>query len=78
MLSFICNLANNFESSHGMRPNLLYINPTHLQHLQDGFSPDYDLFSIMNMLEMEFIIDKEIVHPRVAWTHLAAKTAVCQ
>jgi hypothetical protein len=78
MLSFIYNLANNFESSHGMRPNLLYINPSHLQHLQAGFAADYDLFRIMSMLEMEFIIDNDIVHPRVAWTHLPTKTAICQ
>jgi len=78
MLSFIYNLVSNFESSHGMRPNLLYINDNHLKHLQDEFSSEYDLFQIMDMLQMEFIIDNNAVHPHVAWTRLmTAKTAVC-
>ena len=78
MLSFIYNLANNFESSHGIRPNLLYLNPAHLQHLEEGFSKDYDLFAIMNMLGMEFIIDNDVLHPRVAWTHMVTKKTAFQ
>jgi len=78
MLSFIVNLVNNFELSHGIRPNLLYINEAHLQHLIKGFSAEYDLFQIMDMLQLEFIIDNAAVHPHVAWTRLVtAKTAVC-
>lgn len=77
MLSFIYSLANDFDSSHGMRPNLLYINKSHLQHLMAGFSDDYDLFQVMSMLQMEFIIDNDIAHPRVAWTYMAKTAAVC-
>jgi hypothetical protein len=78
MLSFIYNLVNNFETSHGLRPNLLYLNETHLHHLAEGFSDEYDLFEIMNMLQMEIIIDNEAVHPHVAWTRIMdTKTAIC-
>ena len=78
MLSFIYNLVQSFETSHGMRPNLLYLNQTHLQHLKQGFSEEYDLFQITNMLQMEIIIDNEAVHPHVAWTRLmGTKTAIC-
>ena len=71
MLSFIYNLVDQFQSAHGMRPNLLYLNETHLQHLQDGFSDEYDLSHITEFLDMEIIIDHGIVHPHVAWTHMA-------
>ncbi len=78
MLSFIYNLVSNFESSHGIRPNLLYLNEDHLHHLSDEFSEEYDLFQIMNMLQMEFIIDNETMHPHVAWTRIMnTKTAMC-
>ena len=76
MLSFIYNLVSNFESSHGLRPNLLYLNPLHLQYLTDGFAEDYDLFRIMDLLQMEIIVEDEAVHPHVAWMRNAGKTAV--
>ena len=78
MLSFIYNLVNNFESSHGIRPNLLHLNDSHLQHLIDGFSDDYDLVQIMDFLKLEIIIDREVIHPRVSWSrHLEKKVACC-
>ncbi len=75
MLSFIYNLASSFESSHGLRPNLLYLNQSHLRYLAEGFGNDYDLFQIKNMLQMEIIIDNEAVHPHVAWTRIADRKA---
>jgi len=74
MLSFIYSLVNGFESSHGIRPNLLYINETHLQHLIEQFDPDYDLFKIMDFLGMEIIIDKTLVHPHVGWSRLMERS----
>ena len=70
MLSFIYTLVNNFQSSHGIKPNLLFLSDDHLKHLVEQFASDYDLFQIMDMLEMEIIVDNESVHPRVAWTRL--------
>jgi hypothetical protein len=78
MLSFIYRLVNDFESTHDLRPNLLYLNEEHLQHLKDGFSKEYDLFRIMQTLGMEIIIDRGCVHPHVAWTRIAdTNSAVC-
>ncbi len=34
MLSYIFRLAMNFEHEHGLRPNLLYINPAHMAQLK--------------------------------------------
>jgi len=78
MLSFIYNLVNAFEASHGIHPNLLYLSTTHLKHLREQFSDDYDLIQIMNFLEMEIIIDNESIHPHVAWTRIVeSKSAAC-
>lgn len=70
MLSFIYQLVNQYECSHGYPPNLLYINPTHLQQLQHSFASEFDLVDIMNMFKLEFVVDTETIHPHVAWTSL--------
>lgn len=76
MLSFIYRLVNDFEHNHGVRPNLLYLNQEHVSHLQDGFSEEFDLRRITEMLGMEIIIDKGVIHPHVAWTRLYEKRAL--
>ena len=75
MLSFIYSLVNGFESSHGIRPNLLYLNEIHLQRLIEQFDPEYDLFKIMDFLSMEIIIDKTLVHPHVGWSRIMERPA---
>ena len=75
MLSFIYSLVNGFESSHGIRPNLLYLNENHLHRLIEQFDPEYDLFKIMDFLCMEIIIDKSLVHPHVGWNRAMAQPA---
>lgn len=77
MLSFIVRVTQEFEQEHGKRPNLLYLNPEHVVHLQRGFDDCYDLAAIMRMLNMELLIDQGAVHPHVAWVApAAAKRAV--
>jgi hypothetical protein len=70
MLSFIYKLVSDFEQRHGIRPNLLYLSEVHAIHLKDGFSDEYDLKQITDMLGMEIIIDRGVIHPHVAWTRL--------
>ncbi len=73
MLGYIYRLARNFETEHGLEPNLLYINPQHCEYLKDSFENRYSLQKIMSMLGMEVIIDHEIVHPRVSWAQSVLK-----
>lgn len=75
MLSFIYRLVTEFEKEHGIHPNLLYLNDKHADHLQQSFSSEFKLHSIMKFLDMELIIDKSIVHPHVAWTQTAQRFA---
>jgi len=76
MLNYIYRLIRDFEREHGIQPNLLYINPVHLQHLKDSLDETYDFQSIRNLLKMELIIIQDTVHPHVAWAQCAQRVAV--
>ena len=71
MLSFIYRLARDFEKEHGVPPNLLYLNPTHLQFLRAQLDETWPLDNIVNLLGMEIMVSSEVVHPHVVWTQLA-------
>lgn len=71
MLSFIYRLVRDFEAEHDIHPNLLYLNPMHLNFLRDQLSPAEQPDEIIRRLGMEIIITQEATHPHVAWTQLA-------
>ena len=75
MLDYLYRLVTSFEREHGMRPNLLYINPSHCEHLKASFDEKYSMSEIMEMLQMEVIIDSSCVHPHVYWRQAADKIA---
>lgn len=75
MLAYIYRVVREFEQTHGMHPNLLYLNRAHSEHLQATFTEGYTLGQIMAQLQMELIIDQDIVHPHVAWTQVAQRMA---
>ena len=70
MLSFIYRLISDFEKEHGIHPNLLYLNPTHLQFLRSQLKSETQLDDIVRLLEMEIMVTGEVIHPHVVWTHL--------
>lgn len=67
MLSFIYRLVRNFEYEHGMRPNLLYLNQTHLSVLSEEVNASIKLDDLADLLEMEIAISQEAIHPHVVW-----------
>ena len=69
MLSFIYRIAAEFRSAHGHAPNVLYLNPIHLQRLLGEFGPEYDFEFITRFLKMEVLVYPDQTHPHVAWTH---------
>ena len=75
MLSYIVRLVQEFEYTHGVHPNLLYLNETHLQHLQQGLRDGHNLQHLRDMLHMDIIITRESVHPHVMWAHTAYRLA---
>ncbi len=75
MLGYIYQLVRGFEQEHGVQPNLLYLSRFHSEHLKSAFDERFSLGQIMDMLQMEMIIDDEIMHPHVAWSHVANRVA---
>ena len=67
MLSFLYNLAHNFELSHGYRANLLYINHLHYTALRAELAEINDLDKLSQFLGMDLVISTEATHPHVVW-----------
>ena len=76
MISFILRLIDEFKREHGYQPNLLYLNEFHFNHLKSGFTEDFSLPLMCEVFQMELIVNREVVHPHVAWTQTADRLAV--
>ncbi|MEJ2180269.1 MAG: hypothetical protein P8Y28_07485 [Gammaproteobacteria bacterium] len=75
MLSYIYRHIRNFELQHSVLPNLLYINQEHAEPLKESVDEDYTLRDIAELLQLEFVINQEVLHPHVAWTQSAIRIA---
>jgi len=75
MLDYIYRLTRNFEKAHSFKPNLLHLNQQHCEHLKLSFSTDLSLQQIINILGMEVIIDQDVIHPKVSWSHFLSSAA---
>jgi len=69
MLSFLYRLATEFEREHGYRPNLLHISPRHFQSLRHDLASISGLGELVQFLGMEIIIEPEINHPHLSFSH---------
>lgn len=76
MLSYIMRLVDEFQQTHSCRPNLLYLNDDQVRHLRSEFSAELGLHYLCKMLEMELVIDREVIHPHVAWVQSASRLAI--
>jgi hypothetical protein len=76
MISYILRIIDEFKREHGHQPNLLYLNDFHFNHLKSGFSEDFTLAVMCEAFQLELIVDREVIHPHVAWTHTADKLAI--
>ena len=76
MLSFIYRLIRDFEQEYGIHPNILYINEIHANYLKNGFAEPFSYQTIRDLLQMEMIVNKETVHPHVAWSATVLRQAV--
>jgi hypothetical protein len=75
MLSFIYRLIRDFEQKHGIHPNLLYLNEYHVKHLIDDVAVDCSLQNITDLLQLDLIVNREVLHPHVIWTQTAYRRA---
>ena len=75
MLSYLYRLTVRFEKTHRVRPNLLYLHPDHLDQLRHSFDQPDNLGKILDLLQMELIVDREVIHPRVGWIPMVERRA---
>lgn len=68
MLSYILGLIQAFERDHGFRPQLVYLNPQHLQALL-AECPDLALDEFLSKIGFRIALrsDNELPHPKIAW-----------
>ena len=76
MLSYVYQVASQFEMEHGFSPNLIYMNYTHLECLKQEMEDPMDLDSIVQLLGMEIIVHQDVVHPTVSWADSPWKHAI--
>ena len=70
MISFLYKMANNFESEHGFRPNLLYLNPLHYSQLRKDLANIHGLDELVQFLGMEIVLDRDSGQPHVAYSEI--------
>ena len=73
MLSHLYRIVREFERRHGVTPNLLYLNYAHFEQLQHALPGFRDTQSLLDQLKMELILQRDVVHPRVAWSSVRGK-----
>lgn len=75
MLSYLYQLATQFEDEHGYRANLIYLNPTHFKKLQTDLAAIEGLGELVRFLGMEIIVETGISHPHVAYSMIDWRNA---
>lgn len=72
MLSAINRLTNDFEAKHGFRPNLLYLNTSQLQLLNEQLS-ESDIEILTQLIGMDIVIVETTLEPHVSWAQIPWK-----
>ena len=72
MISTINRLTQHYETKHGHRPNLLYVNIQQLETLQ-GQLCEANIDVISQLIGMEIIIVKDIQESYVSWAQMSWK-----
>lgn len=66
MLSFLYRLIRGFRSDYGFAPNVVYLSSRHYDALRANLS-DMTHEQIEQFLQLHIILEREALHPHVAW-----------
>jgi hypothetical protein len=66
MLSFIYRLMREFERQYGEKPNTLYLNRFHFEHLRTACADPDDIAAMTQLLGMMIMITEDAVNPHLA------------
>jgi hypothetical protein len=68
MLSYILRQIQSFERNHGMRPNVVFLNPQHLDALRHEYPQLFREDPVIALGFRVVILPRELgSHPQVAW-----------
>jgi hypothetical protein len=70
MLSFIYGLVRTYRREHGFTPNVLYLNPAHFDSLKASLPNLPTETEIGQALGLAIMIERNCLHPHVAWLAL--------
>ena len=73
MLSHLYRIVREFEQRHGVAPNLLYLNYQHFEHLKQALPGLQTTGELLQNLNMELVLQRDTVHPSVAWSSVRAR-----
>lgn len=68
MLSFIYQIARQFEQKHGFSPNLIHLNHEQFERLCTELADIEDLDNLSQVLGMEIVLESDLPHPSVSWS----------
>ncbi len=68
MLSFIYQIARQFEQKHGFSPNLIHLSNEQFEQLCSELADIEGLDNLSQVLGMEIVLESEIPHPSVSWS----------
>lgn len=66
MLSHIVNLVSTYEQSHGVRPNLVFMNETHYSYLREELPGVRDHDDVTSIIGVDIALSDEALRPHVA------------
>lgn len=69
MLSKINRLIEDYEQQNGFRPNLLYLNTSQLELLQEQLS-ESDIAILTQLIGMDIVIVETNLKPHVSWAQI--------
>lgn len=73
MLSHIVSLVSHYETRHGMRPNVIYMNETHYGYLREELPGVRDHHDVVAILGVDIALHDEALHPQVATVRFASE-----
>jgi hypothetical protein len=66
MLSHIVSLVSTYEQSHGIRPNLVFMNENHYACLREELPGVRDHDDVTTILGVDIALSDEAIRPHVA------------
>ena len=66
MLSHIVSMVNNYESDHGEKPNVVYMNEIHYLYLREELPGIRDHNEVVSIIGVDIALSDEAIRPHVA------------